>query len=121
MKFLLAVTAWTAPLLILTAVAAWVRPAPILLVLRAVYFPYLALMGFAFYWFWGGDGALNLWLVPLVFGMAAFLLFRYLGPRFGPAFKRFDMIWFHLVLAGYLSVWVAVFLYRVTGQKLVIA
>ena len=112
------ITAWSALLAALIFLAGKTRSAKISPALRILYIPALGMAGFAFYWFWAGDGATNLWLVPLVFGIATFGFFRYLKPRWRHAVRSLELSCLLIVLAGYATVWTVVLLYALTGQSL---
>lgn len=116
----LGITAWIAPLLGLIFLSAKVKRTWQTVLLRIVYLPYLALMAFAFFWFWGGDGATNLWLVPAVWTLLTFLCFKFVAPRWRNFRSGLDSTLFFLVLSAYLTVWIVVFLYALTGQQLII-
>lgn len=116
----LGITVWTAPLLGLIFLAVRVKKTRFILLLRVIYFPYLALMAFGLYWFWGGDGVMNLWLVPAVLVVITFLLFRFLKPKWASANHRFDSYLFFVGLAGYLTVCAVLLIYALIGKPLVI-
>ena len=113
-------TLWAAPVLGLAFLAARSRAIKVILAARLLYFPCLFFLGFAFYWFWGGDGPANLWLVPPLFVLLGFLFFRYVRPKSRATLKGLDGGLFLIVLAGYLTVGIVSLLYGITGSRLVI-
>lgn len=111
---------WTAPLVILTFISSRIKSIKILILLRCIYMPYLFLMAFAFLWFWGGDGGINLWLVPLVFFVLVFLFFKNLIPKLSKSARIIDLAWFSITLSAFLTIWIVVLIYRIIGKQLLI-
>lgn len=120
-KAFLAILGWVLPLLFLLAWAGRLETKPAILVLRVIYFPYLALLGFAFYWFWGGDGEINLWLVPLSFLAGLISLFRYAKPRVCWKLRPLELTLMLSALAALLSVGIVFLVHFALGRPLVIS
>ena len=119
-EIFLGISVWAIPLLGLIYLTARAKAIWIILLLRLVYFPYFALMTFGLYWFWAGDGFMNLWLVPAVLIFFAIILFKWLKPKWAGIHNRFEVFFFFLTLAGYLTVCAVMLIYALIQKPLVI-
>lgn len=120
-EVLLTVVAWAFPVLLGAFLAAKVRSKGFLILLRIVYLPWFFLMCIPFYWFWAGDGGINLLAVPPVFLILAFFTVRYGRSRPQGGLRIFDWYFFSLALAAFLTFWVVVLIHVVLSRPLVVA
>lgn len=126
MNLIRAEVAWTViagalPVLIGSFLASKTRSNTLLILLRVVYLPWFMILCLPFYWFWAGDGTINLLTVPPIFLVFSFLTVRYGRSASAKLVRIKDWYFFSFALGGFLTFWAVVLIHVILARPLLIA